>query len=85
MEGPNLGTCIIPVVPRPSGDVLAQAGMQLASCALRRKTVKGAPSLAVPRRFVMEPREYALYAVLYLLTRLVYVLLRKGWPAEERR
>ena len=53
--------------------------------AAENRTVKGAPSLAVPRRFVMEPREYALYAVLYLLTRLVYVLLRKGWPAEERR
>ena len=61
----------------------ATGKLEAALC--RRKTVKGAPSLAVPRRFAMEPREYALYAVLYLLTRLVYVLLRKGWPAEERR
>lgn len=33
----------------------------------------------------MELREYAIYAGLYLLARLVYVLLRKTWPAEERR
>ena len=33
----------------------------------------------------MDLRDYALYAGLYLLSRLVYVLLRKGRPAEERR
>jgi hypothetical protein len=33
----------------------------------------------------METREYVLYAGLYLLTRLLYVLIRKGWPAEDRR
>lgn len=33
----------------------------------------------------MEAREYVVYAGLYLLTRLLYVLIRKGWPAEDRR
>ena len=33
----------------------------------------------------METRDYVLYAGLYLLTRLLYVLIRKGWAAEDRR
>jgi hypothetical protein len=55
--------------------------------------LRGAPGGGAPQcrrrsrwRYVpMDLRDYALYAGLYLLSRLVYVLLRKGWPAEERR